>query len=111
MSADQGNLNDRAANLVRREVETGTESWWWLSFVGDTREGENAFTGACIVKAHGMVTAVVASHERGCNPGGAVQGTPFPPHVDASEWGNTLLTRADVDRFDDWMNLHYPTGS
>lgn len=81
--------------------------WWWMSFVDPDRPEGERFVGACIVRAPGPVTAVIEAHAQKCNPGGQVRSLPFPPHVDASEWANTLLSCEDVDRFDQWMEDHY----
>lgn len=90
------------------EIMTQPPAWWWLSFVDDNLPQGGQFIGACIVRAHGMVSAVREAHEQSCNPGGQVQGTPFPDHVDLTEWANRLLSRNQVSEFDQWMTRTYP---
>lgn len=51
--------------------------YWWLSFAdGDKPRGQQ-FLGACVVRAPGFVTAIIAAKESGCFPGGEVAGIPL----------------------------------
>lgn len=51
-------------------------SLWWLSFVDGSRPEGDRFVGVCVVEADEFIDAIRLSHELGCNPGGAVRGTP-----------------------------------
>lgn len=101
-------FREHVAYLAREEKDHLPLVWWWMSFVDPDRPEGERFLGACIVQAHGPVTAGIESHAQKCNPGGQSRSLPFPPRVDASEWANTLLSCEDVHRFDQWMTDHYP---
>lgn len=98
-------FGERARDLIRHELQE-PERWFWVSFAD-----EDGFRGACIVRAHGLVTATMETHRRGINPGGSVQTMPFPPsleHLNFTEWANILLSKADVDRYDRWLRERTP---
>lgn len=97
MMALQASMEEQANPLV----------WWWLSFVDNSRPEGDKFIGACIVKAHGVITAAKEAHAQKCNPGGEVGAMPFPDFVDLTEWANRILTREQCKEFDQWMNETY----
>lgn len=107
---DEGvTFEEQARFQIDLEKLTQPLVWWWMSFVDNDRPEGDKFVGACIVQAHGVVTAAMQAHDKKCNPGGAVQAVPFPEHVDLSDsgWINRVLTREQCAQFDTWMNETY----
>lgn len=101
-------FQEHVAYLADQERNNLPLTWWWLSFVDPDRPEGEKFLGACVVQAHGPVTAGIESHAQKCNPGGQVASLPFPEHVDASSWANTLLSHAECYLFDRWLYETYP---
>jgi len=67
------------------------KTWWYLSFA------DEAFNGACIVEADGMVEAVKEAHRLRINPGGQVRGNPIPEDaVYDPAYRNRLLNKDDL---------------
>lgn len=89
----------------------GESTLWWLSFADPDRPKGTQWLGACIVgPVDTMRAAVILAHLHRCNPGGEVQGVPYP--IEAirrvpEDYCNILLTRDDVDR----LNAIMPGGS
>lgn len=101
-------FEQRLLEQVKLEMSTNPLTWWWLSFASTDRPKGHQFLGACIVQAYGVATAALEARAKKCNPGGQIQSTPFPPHVDLDVWANRLLTRDDCTEFDRWMAVTYP---
>lgn len=100
--------DERRGNMQRvvaAEMRNNPEQYWWLSFIDPNLPEGYRFLGGSIVRAHGIATALRASHEQGCNPGGAVSGTPIPPNPTleafVSEYANTLLSKSQIDRMEE----------
>lgn len=88
----------RTAGLRRMMRDEGGNEpvWHYLSFVDRT-----GFLGVCWVKAQGFLSACSIAHERGCNPGGEVQGLPLPDHGEPPAGSAYVLhtDKAVIDRF------------
>lgn len=83
----------RLAVLAVGELSTKPLSWWYLSFAD-----EHQFHGAVIVKAHGIITARLATANLGINPKGEVLGHCIDPeHGFNEEYSNKLLDKFEAD--------------
>lgn len=99
---------DRAQLKIELEHLTGTMTWRWISFADDERPEGERFLGGCVVYAPGNLSAIREAHKQGCNPGGQALVIAFPEDVDLTQWGNRLLTRDEIEQFDQWMTTTYP---
>jgi len=71
---------------------------FWLSFADGNRPKGTQLLGVCIVDAPDFLAAIHLCHKIGINPGGEVQGGPFPPGLTLPEgYKNRLLTRAEAE--------------
>lgn len=92
--ATREEFEQRVRDVRALEEEQATEeAWWLLVFVGE----EEAFLGATIVRALGMMHAVEESHRLKLNPGGEVRGEELVK-VDP-ELCNRPLSFEELDRF------------
>jgi len=67
--------------------------WWYLSFA------DKEFRGVVVVEAHGIVSAVMRTHELGINPGGEALGMALPPGEEpAPEFRDKLLSKLELKR-------------
>jgi len=82
-------VNCRISDVTAVEEEN-EEHWWYLSFA------DGKFLGACIVRAHGVVSASQRAWELGINPGGQVLGHIVPEGNEDLLPRNCLLTEDDV---------------
>jgi hypothetical protein len=73
-------LIKRMAWLADQERRSGTLEPYFLYFTDPEKPAGQRFLGACIVEAHGLITAVQRAHQLGINPGGAVIPYDTPPH-------------------------------
>jgi hypothetical protein len=65
---------------IDAEELTGTLEPVFLYFMDPEKPVGQKFLGACIVVAHGFITAIDRAHQLGINPGGAVLHFDTPPH-------------------------------
>ena len=65
---------------AEHEKQTGQLQPWFLYFSDPDQPPGWRFKGACIVLAHGLITAIDKSWDLGINPGCAVGGKPAPAH-------------------------------
>lgn len=75
-------------------------TWWWLSFADD-----RGFLGVVITHAPNFLSAVLSTHVRRINPGGEVNGWPFPAEIGdpAPRWRDRLLNRDETNQASlDW---------
>lgn len=93
---DRETIDKRRNELLAKESHEPV-GWWWLSFADD-----DGFRGACIVKAHGFLTAVMLTHALNINPGGECKGVgPVPIEANVQPgWENRLLNREQCQEFD-----------
>lgn len=100
------NETERAMRLASLLAEESVEPdrWWWLSFAdGDLPVGSQ-FLGVAVVRAPGFVWATMEARRRGINPGGEVQGLPFPDEIEPpARFTNRLLSKAEATACDGEM--------
>jgi hypothetical protein len=93
-------------------LESATVNYWWLSFADGARPVGTQFLGCAIVPADDFITAVMATHAGGYNPGGEVQGAPYVtdcPGVEVpAEYVGRLLTKEEAIAVDQKMGELYP---
>jgi hypothetical protein len=88
-------IKKRQIELVSQEI-LNPEEWLFLAFIND-EDGKNYFKGGCIVRAHGLITAVRKSYELHLNPAAngiecAVEcSEPIIPGWNNPFWANRLL--------------------
>lgn len=71
--------------------------WWWVSFIDEKAPPGERLLGVAIVEAPGLVEAMQACWDHGCNPGGDIFGCPLKEGVQIDpKWTYTLLSPADV---------------
>lgn len=74
-------LNDKDMDEKIEEEMAGPDGkegrYWWLSFADGGKPRGQEFLGACVVRASGFVTAIIAAKKFGCYPGGEVVGIPL----------------------------------
>lgn len=73
---------------VQAEERKQPEGLWYLSFAS-----EAGFLGGCIVKAHGLTTAVQRTHRLNINPGGSVMSSELKPEMIPVDYLDRLLTK------------------
>ncbi len=74
-------------------------TYYWLSFVDDTRPEGDRFVGGCIVVASSAAGAVMEARAQDCNPGGEVaivEITPEYEHNVARYKLNHLYSKAEI---------------
>lgn len=91
---------DRKARMDQHllsEAIRGKAETWWLSFADGTRPKGDQFLGVAVVKANGLMSAIMETHVRGINPGGGISGSvvlDVPP-----DCLNRLMTKQElIDR-------------
>jgi hypothetical protein len=90
-------LEARRAHLVDQEM-AGPEHRYWLSFCDPNLPKGQTFLGACVVRAHGVITASQAAWDRGCNPGGEMACWELPDSKPIDErFIHRLLSRAEIE--------------
>lgn len=80
---------------------------FWLSFADPNAPKGSQFLGALIVEGESFLDAVQNAHKLGCNPGGEAIGAAFFPEtaqVIPPAWKGRLLSKADAERFDAFMD-------
>jgi hypothetical protein len=94
-AACSGRGYDSAIAQMKMEAEelTGTLEPTFLYFTDPKKPAGQRFLGACIVMAHGFLSAVSEAHRLGINPGGAVLNYDCPPHDESLR--NRLITSDD----------------
>jgi hypothetical protein len=73
-------------------------AWWWLSFVDGTKPKDARFRGVIIVRAQGVLSAILRTHELAINPGGEAIACVFNNllHDDAiAPYADRLLQKGD----------------
>jgi hypothetical protein len=100
MSKNPGDIVDKI--LQRFAEENGHDIvWWWLSFGRSPEQGGPEFLGVSIVQGFDMVSAALAAHAHGCNPGGDVRGFMILPRLTIpEEFKNRLLTNEECDQIE-----------
>ena len=100
MSRNPGDIVDKI--LQRFAEKNGHDTfWWWLSFGRSPEQGGPEFLGVAIVRGFDMVSAALAAHAHGCNPGGDVRGTAILPRLEVpEEFRNRLLTNEECDQIE-----------
>ena len=95
-----GGTFDNVAFAMKEEAERLTNPPGWLVcyFTDPDRPAGKRFLGACLVWAHGVLTAVTEAHRLGINPGGAVLCDDAPAGHDPTLRNRLITDDAEMEQ-------------
>jgi hypothetical protein len=88
-------------------------TYFWLSFVDDTRPKGEQFLGGCAVEADSVEQAIRRAWALGINPGGEVAAVQVPKHLEKNltRYGlDRLLTKAELNAMGDFSQYDIDKG-